>query len=271
MKARNALLIVTGLSFLALNGCATTRMRGNCDRASDQVQAKQSSYRIRGTDTTGYLSDAQVAQLQSKTRAWRWPTNYVTVTSKFGTRKGEHHDGIDLRAKRGTKVHAAADGKVIYSGSKIRGYGRMIVIRHAGKLSTVYAHNSKLYAKAGQRVRRGQLIALSGNTGRSSGPHLHFEVREGVTAINPMILLPSPAVANEASRRMASEQARKKTVRSTASSVRRSAKKSVRKTQRRIVRRPYRQPKQADSRSAAARVAQGDGFRPKSPYSKRAN
>ena len=171
----------------------------------DRLPAKQSSYRIRGTEETGALSSTQQTRLRVKTHAWRWPTNSVTVTSSFGPRGSEHHDGIDLRASSGTPVYAAYDGKVIYAGSKISGYGRMIVLRHDGKLSTIYAHNSKLYVKAGSRIRRGQLISLSGNTGHSSGPHVHFEIREGVTAINPLILLPPPAVANEANRRMSTQ------------------------------------------------------------------
>lgn len=250
------LITFVGFFAIALNGCASSRAR---PETTDRIPAKQSSYRIRGTQATGMLSDSQKARLRAKTRAWRWPTDYVTVTSNFGARKNEHHDGIDLRASVGTPVHAAYDGKVIYAGARISGYGRMVVLRHGGKLSTIYAHNSKLYVKTGQKVRRGQLLALSGNTGRSSGPHVHFEVREGVTAINPLILLPAPAVANEASRRIAAIEAKRSAsgrVRSTASSARR----------RTTVKSRYSQSssKRVGAR-VAARVAQGDdGFRPRS-------
>lgn len=235
--------VVIGLA-LFLNGCASGRYYADRNGRSrvDRIPAKQSSYRVRGTDETGVLTTAQQAKLRNRTRMWRWPTNEVVVTSSFGTRKGDHHDGIDLRARSGTEVRAAYDGKVIYSAAKISGYGRMIVIRHDGKLSTIYAHNSKLYVKAGARVRRGQLIALSGNTGHSSGPHVHFEVREGVTAINPILLLPSPSVANEANRRMAGSRspARTKRVRGTRYT-------------------------QSSTSRVAARVADGDGFKPRSP------
>lgn len=244
-KKRVFIAVVFGLTLL-LNGCASGRYYSdrNGDRRArtDRIPAKQSSYRVRGTDETGVLTSAQQAKLRNRTRMWRWPTNEVVVTSNFGSRSGEYHDGIDLRARSGTEVRASFDGKVIYSGSKISGYGRMIVIRHEGKLSTVYAHNSKLYVKAGARVRRGQLIALSGNTGRSSGPHVHFEVREGVTAINPILLLPSPAVANEANRRMAGAKSSIKSKRG----------------------RPTRYTQSSTSR-VAARVADGDGFKPRSP------
>lgn len=232
------LFLLLGMALVS-NGCASSRIRDKRAR-TDRIPAKQSSYRVRGTDQVGVLTPAQQNKLRTRTRLWRWPTNEVVVTSKFGSRSGDHHDGIDLRAKSGTLVRAAYDGKVIYSGSKISGYGKMVVIRHAAKLSTIYAHNSKLEVKPGQNVRRGQLIALSGNTGHSSGPHLHFEVREGVTAINPLLLLPSPAVANEANRRMAGENNRSQ----------------------------QRRYSQSSTARAAARVAEGDGFQPKSPRRK---
>ncbi len=252
-QTRRAFLHAVSLIAIAALGssCASGRFHGEKrDRVRstrsitkhDRVSAKQSSYRVRGTDQVGTLSAAQTRKLRAKTHAWRWPTNEVRITSRFGSRNGDYHDGIDLRASTGTKVYAASDGKVIYSGSKISGYGKMVVVRHAGKLSTIYAHNSKLYTKAGQKVRRGQLIALSGNTGRSSGPHVHFEVREGVTAINPSLLLPSPAVVNEANRRMMARRNQQRNERYSQSSSRRIA-----------------------NRNPAAKVASDDGFKPRSP------
>jgi murein DD-endopeptidase MepM/ murein hydrolase activator NlpD len=82
---------------------------------------------------------------------------------------------------------------VLYADSKIRGYGKMIVIRHDGKVATIYAHNSKLLVRRGDVVKQGQKISLSGNTGRSTGPHLHFEVRRGLSPVNPLGLLPQMA------------------------------------------------------------------------------
>lgn len=244
-----AISVLTVMIALLSSSCASGRHYAQQKKRSvrDRVAAKQSSYRVRGTDRTGVLTGVQRQRLQAKTRVWRWPTNEVRVTSHFGSRNGDYHDGIDLKASSGTKVYAAADGKVIYSGSKISGYGRMIVLRHEGKLSTIYAHNSKLYVKSGQRIRRGQLIALSGNTGRSSGPHVHFEIQEGVTAINPILLLPSPTVVNEANRRMMASN--DGSSRHTQSSPRRA-------TNRRVASSP-----------PAARVTSDDGFKPRSPRS----
>ena len=121
---------------------------------------------------------------------FRWPLDGVLVGSPFGNRDGRSHEGIDLPAPVGTPVHAAGDGQVIYAGDGIRGYGNLVVIEHAGDLLTVYAHNSEILVHEGERVVAGQRIALVGQTGRASGPHLHFEVRSGQIPQNPMTYLP---------------------------------------------------------------------------------
>ena len=125
----------------------------------------------------------------------RWPlaTSRLVVASPFGTREGRPHEGIDLPAPVGTPVFAAADGRVVYAGNGIRGYGNMLVVRHAGDLLTVYAHNSVLLVAHGQPVRAGDRIALVGQSGRATGPHLHFEVRAGQIPRNPMGFLPELA------------------------------------------------------------------------------
>jgi len=124
--------------------------------------------------------------------AMRWPltTVRVVVGSPFGTRAGRPHEGIDLPAPTGTPVFAAAEGRVAYAGNGIRGYGNMIVLRHAGDLMTVYAHNSVLLVSQGQPVRAGDRIALVGQSGHATGPHLHFEVRSGQIPADPMRFLP---------------------------------------------------------------------------------
>jgi murein DD-endopeptidase MepM/ murein hydrolase activator NlpD len=124
--------------------------------------------------------------------ALRWPlaTVPVVIGSPFGGRWGKMHEGIDLPAPTGTPVIAAADGKIVYAGSGIRGYGNLIVIKHAGDLLTAYAHNSVLLVSAGQPVRAGDRIALVGQSGHATGPHLHFEVRSGQIPRDPMSYLP---------------------------------------------------------------------------------
>jgi murein DD-endopeptidase MepM/ murein hydrolase activator NlpD len=124
--------------------------------------------------------------------ALRWPLAKVPVAvgSPFGARWGKPHEGIDLPAPIGTPVFAAADGHVVYAGNGVRGYGNLVVIKHAGDLLTAYAHNSMLLVSQGQPVRAGDRIALVGQSGHATGPHLHFEVRSGQIPRDPMSFLP---------------------------------------------------------------------------------
>ncbi len=121
----------------------------------------------------------------------RWPVASPRLSSPFGTRGGRDHDGLDRAAPRGTPVYAAAGGAVIYAGDQVRGYGNMIVVQHVGGLVTVYAHNSVLLVHTGDKVNTGQEIARVGDTGRSTAPHLHFEVRRGENPQDPMQFLPA--------------------------------------------------------------------------------
>jgi lipoprotein NlpD len=120
----------------------------------------------------------------------RWPLDAPRLTSAFGRRGGRQHEGIDLDAPTGTPVYAAGDGVVVYSGNLVGGYGNMIVLRHAPDLLTVYAHNSVLLVKVGDPVAAGQRVALSGQSGRVTAPHLHFEVRLGEVPRDPLFFLP---------------------------------------------------------------------------------
>jgi murein DD-endopeptidase MepM/ murein hydrolase activator NlpD len=124
--------------------------------------------------------------------ALRWPLSTVPVVvgSPFGARWGKPHEGIDLPAPIGTPVFAAADGRVVYAGHGVRGYGNLVVIKHTGELLTAYAHNSMLLVSEGQPVRAGDRIALVGQSGHATGPHLHFEVRSGQIPRDPMSYLP---------------------------------------------------------------------------------
>lgn len=117
-----------------------------------------------------------------------WPVD-GKVLSPFGIRKGRRHDGVDIKASRGTPIKAAANGSVVFSG-RMRGYGNLILIRHAEHFFTAYAHNRVNQVKKGNRVKKGSTIGLVGSTGRSTGPHLHFEVRQGEKARNPLFFLP---------------------------------------------------------------------------------
>ncbi len=123
----------------------------------------------------------------SAKRKLMWPVKGGVLTSRFGTRNGKNHHGIDIGARRGTPIRAAEGGKVEFSGWGPTGYGQMIIIKHPGNLTTVYAHNSRNLVKKGNKVKRGQMIGRVGKTGRASGPHLHFEVRNDTHAKNPFL------------------------------------------------------------------------------------
>jgi murein DD-endopeptidase MepM/ murein hydrolase activator NlpD len=119
------------------------------------------------------------------TGMFKWPVPASKrISSFFGPRHGRHHDGIDIAAKRGSTIVAAADGKVKFSG-RMRGYGNVLVLQHKGGYHTVYAHNSRNIAKKGQQISQGEVIGKVGSTGRSSGPHLHFEIRKNNKVANP--------------------------------------------------------------------------------------
>lgn len=121
-----------------------------------------------------------------------WPVpQFYKVSSHYGQRGRRHHDGIDIPAPKGTPIVAVDKGVVVYSDNGIRGYGNMIVIAHSEDIFTVYAHNQKNKVDKGDKVKRGQQIGLVGSTGRSTGPHLHFEIRVKNKARNPAQFLSS--------------------------------------------------------------------------------
>ncbi len=113
-----------------------------------------------------------------------WPVS-GPITSGFGMRWGRMHEGIDIAVPSGTPVHAAASGTVIYA-AWMTGYGNLVVLDHGNRLATAYAHNSSLLVSVGQHVPQGQTISLSGSTGHSTGPHVHFEVRVNGVAVDPL-------------------------------------------------------------------------------------
>ena len=115
-----------------------------------------------------------------------WPVPASnTISSSFGERWGKSHEGIDIPAKKGSSILAAEEGEVIFSGNSLKSYGNMAIIKHLDGFFTVYAHASKLHVVKGQKVSRGEVIARVGSTGRSTGPHLHFELRKDTQALDP--------------------------------------------------------------------------------------
>ncbi len=123
--------------------------------------------------------------------AFMSPVRYGKKTSQFGSRKDpfnskrrEFHKGIDIACKVGTEVRASRNGRVVFAGNK-DGYGNLVIIEHEYGYQSYYGHLSRIKVKKGDEVKTGEMIALSGNTGRSTGPHLHFEIRKNGKSVNP--------------------------------------------------------------------------------------
>lgn len=156
-------------------------------------------------DSYDFLKSAQLSRnFRKYPRLWQinvrpslWPLQ-GRLLSTFGRRidpfsgEGAFHTGVDLSANVGTSVKAAADG-VVSVAEVYGGYGRLVVVDHGNGLQSYYAHLSRLNVVPGQEVRRGQILGLSGASGRVTSPHLHYEVRQGGTPINPYIFLAKSA------------------------------------------------------------------------------
>ncbi len=118
-----------------------------------------------------------------------WPVR-GKLSSRFGWRNGRGHDGIDIPARSGTPIVAAAAGRVIHSGRGLGDYGRVIIVKHEGYYSTVYAHNRRNRVDKGDFVEKGEVIGEVGSSGNASGSHVHFEVRHNRRPLDPLFFLP---------------------------------------------------------------------------------
>ena len=117
--------------------------------------------------------------------SFRWPVK-GRVIAGFGPKSGGgQNDGINLAVPEGTPIKAAEDGVVAYAGNELKGYGNLVLIRHANGFVSAYAHASELLVKRGDTIKRGQVIAHAGQTGNVTSPQLHFEIRKGSTPVDP--------------------------------------------------------------------------------------
>jgi murein DD-endopeptidase MepM/ murein hydrolase activator NlpD len=117
--------------------------------------------------------------------SFRWPVRGRVIASFGPTPNGLQNDGINLAVPEGTPVKAAEDGVVAYAGNELKGYGNLVLVRHSNGFVTAYAHASDILVKRGETVKRGQVIAHSGQTGNVTSPQLHFEIRKGSTPVDP--------------------------------------------------------------------------------------
>jgi murein DD-endopeptidase MepM/ murein hydrolase activator NlpD len=145
--------------------------------------------------TTAAATQPPIADPAS-TLAMRWPVK-GKVISEFGTKpNGLKNEGINIAVPEGTSIRAAESGVVAYAGNELKGYGNLVLVRHPGGYVTAYAHAKQLMVKKGDTVKRGDVIAIAGQTGAVQSPQLHFEVRKGATALDPNKYLSSSTAMN---------------------------------------------------------------------------
>jgi murein DD-endopeptidase MepM/ murein hydrolase activator NlpD len=120
---------------------------------------------------------------------FRWPVRGKVITGYGAKTNGKSNDGINLAVPEGTPIKAAEDGVVAYSGNELKGYGNLVLVRHANGYVTAYAHASELLVKRGDAIKRGQVIAKSGQSGEVGSPQLHFEIRKGSSPVDPLQFL----------------------------------------------------------------------------------
>lgn len=120
-----------------------------------------------------------------------WPVEGGKLLAGFGPKAGgAYNDGLNIAAREGNPVFAAADGKVIYAGNELRGYGNMVIVKHSGGFVTAYAHTSRMLVRKGDMVKQGEQIALVGRSGGVDQPQLHFSLRQNKEPVDPMAYLP---------------------------------------------------------------------------------
>ncbi|MDB5616001.1 peptidoglycan DD-metalloendopeptidase family protein [Tardiphaga sp.] len=132
---------------------------------------------VKAADATGALP------------TFRWPVRGRVVTGYGAKTNGKSNDGINVAVPEGTPVKAAEDGVVAYSGNELKGYGNLVLVRHSNGYVTAYAHASELMVKRGETIKRGQVIAKSGQSGEVGSPQLHFEIRKGSSPVDPLQFL----------------------------------------------------------------------------------
>jgi murein DD-endopeptidase MepM/ murein hydrolase activator NlpD len=128
---------------------------------------------------------AKLADANAAVPKFRWPANGRVIAGYGPTTNGQQNDGINIAVPENTPVKAAEDGTVAYAGNELKGYGNLVLVRHPNGYVTAYAHAKELLVKRGDQVKRGQVIARSGQTGNVNTPQLHFEIRKGSSPLDP--------------------------------------------------------------------------------------
>jgi len=143
------------------------------------------SARVATPEAPAQESTIKTAEPAGGLPSFRWPVRGRIIAGFGPTPNGLQNDGINLAVPEGTPVKAAEDGVVAYAGNELKGYGNLVLVRHSNGFVTAYAHASDILVKRGETVKRGQVIAHSGQTGNVTSPQLHFEIRKGSTPVDP--------------------------------------------------------------------------------------
>ena len=146
-------------------------------QATTKVEEPSAESPVKAAEATGALP------------TFRWPVRGKVITSYGAKTNGKSNDGINLAVPEGTPIKAAEDGVVAYSGNELKGYGNLVLVRHANGYVTAYAHASEILVKRGDTIKRGQVIAKSGQSGEVGSPQLHFEIRKGSSPVDPLQFL----------------------------------------------------------------------------------
>jgi len=154
-----------------------------------QAEPQQKAMLANPNPTPAEVEPAKTGETTSALPSFRWPVRGRVITSYGAKTNGKQNDGINVAVPEGTPVKAAEDGVVAYSGNELKGYGNLVLIRHSNGYVTAYAHASELMVKRGDTIKRGQVIAKSGQTGEVGSPQLHFEIRKGSSPVDPLQFL----------------------------------------------------------------------------------
>ncbi len=180
---------------------------GKARKSTDKLIVDDDSEKLTPVDEETVVAEIEAKEAVPETIApeppanptvssMRWPVK-GKVISEFGAKpNGLKNEGINIAVPEGTGVRAAESGVVAYAGNELKGYGNLVLIRHEGGWVTAYAHAKELFVKRGDTVKRGDVIAKAGQTGSVSSPQLHFEVRKGATAMDPLKFLNSTTALN---------------------------------------------------------------------------
>jgi murein DD-endopeptidase MepM/ murein hydrolase activator NlpD len=150
---------------------------------------QQSARLAQATANVEAETTAKTSEATGALPTFRWPVRGKVITSYGAKTNGKANDGINLAVPEGTPVKAAEDGLVAYAGNELKGYGNLVLVRHANGYVTAYAHASEVLVKRGDTIKRGQVIAKSGQSGEVASPQLHFEIRKGSTPVDPLQFL----------------------------------------------------------------------------------